>query len=243
MLRLPDRLRRRRLPARTPRAGRLALLVLFAGCNRGPVRISAGDGALDAGITPPPDSADDGKRRTDPQPDGPCDPLALLARIPTEIPGWVAEDEPIYPYEAIGGDFVGGVGRLYRNPSGRCAIVAVGRPADAAAAAKTLAEERLVAGRRRGTTTLSRRAPEANQVTTWAFPPDGTVLWVRAFGTTDPAMLDPFLDALLPMAGADRIPATEFHGAAPEKCPPTAPFADVYDPGAFYSPPGDCWRP
>lgn len=246
MLRPPDRPGRRRFPARTSRAGRLALLVLCAGCNRGPVRIPPGDGAFDAGIVWAPGAAGDGGRRTDPRPDGPCDPLALLARIPTEVPGWVAEEEPIYPHEAIGGYFVGGVGRLYRDPNGRCAIVAAGRPKDALAAAKALAEERLAAGRRRRVATLSRPAPEANQVTTWAFPPDGTVLWVRAFGTTDPATLEPFLEALFPAADTEagaRPPAADALDAGGVECPPTAPFADVYDPGAFYSPPGDCWRP
>lgn len=238
--------RLRFLPARAPRAGCLALLGLLAGCNRGPVRIPPSDGTFDAGIGPASGPADDGGRGFDREADGPCDPLALLVRIPTDVPGWTPEPEPIYPHEAIGGYFVGGIGRLYRNARGRCALVAAGRPNDTLAAAKALAEERLATGRRNRVPTLSRSAPEANQVTTWAFPPDGTVVWVRAFGTTDPATLEPFLEALFPAEdadGGDDGGTSDPDAADAVECPPTAPFADVYDPGAFYSPPGDCWRP
>lgn len=211
------------------------------------MRVPPGDGAFDAGVIPAPVSSDDAGRRPDPDADGPCDPLALLARLPLEVPGWRAEDDPIFPYEWVGGSFVGCVGRLYRAPDGRCAVAAAGRPIDALAAAKALTEERLRTGRRGGVPTLTRPAPEAKQVTTWAFPPDGTLLLVRAFGTTDPLALEPLLDALFPAETPDggTVPGGLDPGdaGAVVECPPTAPFANVYDPGAFYSPPDDCRRP
>jgi hypothetical protein len=224
-----------------------ALLLLAGACNRGPLRIPPGDAAFDAGVIPGPGPADDdGGRPPDPDADGPCDPRALLDRLPTEVPGWRAAGEPIFPYENVGGYFIGCAGRLYRSPDGRCAIAAAGRPGDADAAAEALVEERLTAGRRGGVRTLTRAAPEARQVTTWAFPPDGTALLLRAFGTTDPEALEPFLAALLPERDADGGTASADAGpadAGPADCPPSAPFADEYDPRAFYSPPGDCWRP
>ncbi|MBN1774774.1 MAG: hypothetical protein JXB32_26180 [Deltaproteobacteria bacterium] len=225
----------------------LALLPLLAACNRGPVRIPPGDGSFDAGVIPATGPADDGGRHADPEADGPCDPLALLGRLPTEVPGWRAEDAPIFPHEPIDGEFVGLVGRLYRAPDGRCAVAATGRPADVLAVAKALTEERLRAGRRGRVPTLTRAAPEADQVTTWAFPPDGSLILVRAFGTTDAAMLEPFLETLFPIADADAgagagTAAADPADAGTVECPPTA-FLDVYDPDAFYSPPGDCRRP
>ena len=242
---LPSRRRPPPAPPK-PRSAALALLLLLGACNRGPVRVPPGDGSFDAGVIPAPGPPDDGGRRPDPDADGPCDPLALLARLPLEVPGWRAESDPIFPHESVGGSFVGCVGRLYRAPDGRCAIAAAGRPIDALAAAKALTEERLQAGRRGRVPTLTRAAPEAKQVTTWAFPPDGTLLLVRAFGTTDPQALEPLLDALFPAEPTDggTVPgAADPAAAGAVECPPTVPFANVYDPGAFYSPPDDCRRP
>ena len=246
MTRSPSRPGRRSISAFTPRRATLALLLCTAACNRGPVRIPPGDGAFDAGVIPGADPADDGGRHPDPEAVGPCDPLALLARLPLEVPGWRAENDPIFPHELIDHRIMGCVGRLFRAPDGRCALVAAGRPFDVRAAQQALFDERLTSNRRGGVTTLSRPSPEADQITTWAFPGDGTVLLVRAFGTTDPETLEPFLATLFPDGGTDAGPGAataDPPDAGSADCPPTAPFADVYDPGAFYSPPGDCRRP
>jgi hypothetical protein len=175
----------------------------------------------------------------DPAATGRCSPLAQLAAIPRDVPGWTVERSPIFPYERLAGYLTGLVGRLYRGEQS-CAVAAAARLADVADVFARLAEERGArTGRFQGRRTVTRAAPEANQVTTWiADDPDRIVL-VRAFGSTDPETLRPFLEALFPAAAPDA--GTAEPPDVVEDCGPQNPLPDAYDPDAFYGPPGDCW--
>jgi len=225
---------------------RLFLLVVLvaAGCAKGPLRSGHGplaDGDGDGGTSEPPGGEAGDAARPDPEASDRCDPVALLAYVPRDVPGWNLDPAPIYPYEHYAGVPLGFVGRLFRGER-RCAIVAAGRPADVAAVFQAMAEERATFGKVHGRDTATRRAPEANQVTTLVRDGTDRVYLVRMFGSTDPETLAPFLEALLPESadGADVGPDDD-DADVPPPCPASNPFGHPYDPAAFYGPPGDCW--
>jgi hypothetical protein len=230
-------------------AARLALLLglsvlsLGPGCSRGPVRIPRGDGSAgirDAGAAEPVDGVADGIV-ADPDATDRCALPALLSRIPRTVAGWTILRSPVYPYEFFSSIPIGFVGRLYRAGPGRCVVVAVARPADRDAALRALAEEQARTIDAHGRYGLTVPARPANQVTTWIRDGDDRLLMLRAFGTIDPDVLAPFLDALYPGA-ADADGGEDSAADTPEgpPCPPGNPLADPYAPEAFYSPPGDC---
>jgi hypothetical protein len=218
----------------------LAALALAA-CNRGPVRMTRGSGtADDSDLTadvaagPAPDAS-----FVDPDATSRCSPFAQLAAIPRDVPGWTVERSPIFPYERLAGYFTGFVGRLYRGGKS-CAVASAARLADAAKVFDRLAEERGArADRFQGRPTLTRASPEANQVTTWIADGADRIVLVRAFGSTDPDILRPFLEALFPASAPDA--GTTERPDAVEECGLQNPLPDAYDPDAFYGPPGDCW--
>jgi hypothetical protein len=225
----------------------LTLLLAAAGCARGPLHGGGhGSAPADGDSATVPDGESGDALPPDPVPADRCDPLALLADVPREVPGWTLDPEPILPVEYYASSPLGFVGRMFRSER-RCAIVAAARPADIDAVFEAMEEERAASGTAHGRKTVTRRAPEANQVT--ALVRDGTdrIFLVRVFGSTEPETLAPFLDALLPEpvdeadAAADADAGADDGADAPPPCPARNPLDDPYDPRGFYGPPGDCW--
>jgi hypothetical protein len=91
------------------------------------------------------------------------------------------------------------------------------------------------------------RSLPADQVTAWVPEGPDRLVMVRAYGTVDPDVLQPFLDALFPPSDADGGTDVETSSAetgavddAGAPCPGRNPHAWAFGDGTFWAPPGEC---
>ncbi len=169
----------------------------------------------------------------------PCGTFRLLDAIPEAVTDWEALGGVRYPFERIRGTDVGFVGRAFRR--GRvCVVVAASRPEGAADLFRALSRgQGTEASQRPGPAILARRAPEADQVTKWLSAAGGRLVMVRAFGSSEPSVLDGFVEAV-------RLDAYAPPGAAPDAaapCPPSASIVPPDGPEALWGPPDGCLLP